>query len=353
MATQILYPESGITYSDYVPTPYAPPDFKVAENLVNSGDATFIATSGLQTSYKALATDIEVYPTGVGVFTVRAGSTLGGGNLFHVSGVNLLDKADKVIASGVGPLSFTSTTSIQSLNLTYNHTNHPWNLDEVKLSWTNVLDTTGSGIMYGAELAVSGDNIPPTRNIPLYMKGFEAAAVQATDNMPLYVWSISSESGVKNETTLFIQGLDNLANSGTMSLYMPNPPTPVSAETSTMNLMLKGLGNADGWQNSSAEMTLFAYNNWAGENSGVPLVMWNQGGTSGAIPNSGSMNLFIKRPSEDSVADTTPLYILGQPPNSGETPLYIHGIIPSGEVPLYINGVGKTTSNVTLYTHGF
>lgn len=192
-------------------------------------------------------------------------------------------------------------------------------------------------------------------NMPLYIGGY-SDLWNDSGNFPLYIkGSTPGTTGLFDVGTLYVGGAD-LAKSGNINLFVQGVgETAATAYTNTMNLVLKSHGDEDGWQTLSSTSTLFIQNAYESENSGVPMVIWNQQGsnTSGAIPMSGTMNLFISRGTE-SDAHRFPMYIAGPSGYNDGMNLFMQGLpnTRSG-VSMYIDGIGKTVSPIELYTHGF
>lgn len=167
-------------------------------------------------------------------------------------------------------------------------------------------------------------------------------------SIPLFVFT-SSESGVDaifNTTTLYLNG--DITSSGSMNLFITGEPVPVS-DTSNMNLYLQSDNSI------TNSIPLFIKNNTLFDSGFISLFMQGQTlGTSGAVPMSGTMPLFISRSSE-ALERRIPLYIQAPSGDNSAMTLFLEGQPNDrNEMTLYLDARAQPdTSTIRLFVHGF
>jgi hypothetical protein len=95
-------------------------------------------------------------------------------------------------------------------------------------------------------------------------------------------------------------------------------------------------------------------NNWSGLNRSIPMMVKTRSGTPGAVPFSGSMNMFIAR-AQESAASHVPFYINGPAFNSGLINFITVGETHSSGIVNFHTYAEKDDINATqkFYTHGY
>lgn len=159
----------------------------------------------------------------------------------------------------------------------------------------------------------------------------------------------STSSGIYKKTSLYlkVQPASGQFNSN-MNLAMAGVGSFKS--TSSMNLFLK----RDNYLGNPINTTsIFLKNAISGVNNTATIFICSPSGTFGAVPKSGTMNLFIQRASSNLISNTS-LFINGPRNVTNTTPIYMNSR-PSatGNPPLYVKGVGNLTSNSKLFIGGF
>ncbi len=236
------------------------------------------------------------------------------------------------------PLSI-SGSQVTTSNLTlYLHSNH--------VSSGCSLYVCGYSPTYsGINLFIAGiqDN-KSTAFMPMYT--YSAPIPVGSGQVPLYMWA-TTNSGLSQNIPLFIgEAFPSGNKGGSLNLFINGPE--YGTANGGMNLYI----DCDA-PTEYGQIPLTCFNDYSLCHSSVSLYMCAPSGTLGAIPASGSMNLFIARSSE-GIAGGIPMYIGGPNQSSGATPLFIMGGTPYfSSIPLNIDGIGTTQGSVRLYTHGF
>jgi hypothetical protein len=216
-----------------------------------------------------------------------------------------------------------------------------------------------------ANLFIEG--APVTGVIPLYVRGILADNSSmnlytkgnppgfASGEIPLYMLAAASGQGAGFKTmTMYVDSFDNPYPTGSMNLFLSNVDVGTSI-TKTMNLFMRSLGDLEGFQQNSSNISMFINNDVIAHNSGIPLFINQQtaSNASGYIPVSGFMNLFINRQFE-SVAHNFPMFINGPSGYNQGVTLFMQAL-PNNRsgVNLYIDGIGETNSSINLYSHGY
>ncbi len=164
-------------------------------------------------------------------------------------------------------------------------------------------------------------------SLPLFTYGDGGNTVNFAA-IPLYINSVS--------------GIDNVEHSY-LNLFLKNEET--GATSKSMNLFIDG-------QHAllTGDIPLFLKN--GGENKQLPLFISGEGTTAGAIPFTGSMNLFLRLAPSDSI----PLYLRGPGDvYTGSVDMFIKGgVYASGTVNLSIpNVIGEADNRATLFISGW
>lgn len=200
------------------------------------------------------------------------------------------------------------------------------------------LDTANSG----CSLYMDGGIQKAT--MPLHI--YSAPPSQMSGNIPLSIWA-TTYSGTSNGISLFVgESAPSGVKTAGMNLYVKGPES--ARITAGMNLFLKREAYAE---NNS--LTLYCANEFTGASGNLTLYMSAPSGTLGAIPVSGSMNLFINR-SVESVDGGMTMYTSGPQSAQQAVEMYINGGTPYfSSIPLSIDGIGVKNNAVKFYTHGF
>jgi len=164
-------------------------------------------------------------------------------------------------------------------------------------------------------------------------------------SMSLFLWS-TTNSGLFTTIPLYLENSNTLDPRYAMNLvssgggYLGNP-------SSTMNLYLRN----DNSVNSG--IPLYLSNEWVSSTGIIPLYINTPSGTDGAVPFSGTMNLYLSR-QYDGVLYSMPLYIAGPVTSTSGISMYISGEESGvyGEAILYISGIDPEFSYVSMYTRG-
>lgn len=236
-------------------------------------------------------------------------------------------------------------------------------------------------------LAENNDNLFPESldTPPLYIHSVEVSS----GNCDLYIYGIDIHSGTlplfleanipTSTLNLYLQGVDPTSNSGTLSLWMwgtnnsgifntltlslgsDDSPAPdyqlnlamvgggvLGSQTATLNLVIVG------GPTPTNTIDLVLWNGYVSSNEDITLFLSAPSGTLGAVPTSGTMNLFIGRDNNGTLYGTN-LYISGPMVSSGIIPMYMLGGSSglTSDVDMYINGLGYITKQITpLFVRG-
>jgi hypothetical protein len=178
----------------------------------------------------------------------------------------------------------------------------------------------------------------------LFLKG--RIGVPANEQFPLFTYA-TTNSGLYKSFDLVLYQNSQFDPRNSMNLVLTGPTA--IATTSNMNLFLENTRDE-----VSSGIPLFVGNYWSENSGNITLFMSAPSGTEGAVPFSGSMNLYMAR-DFDSIALSVPLFLKSIDYSSGTAPLYIFGAnIANSSIPLYVTG--KDSSQIktsTLYTSGF
>lgn len=196
-----------------------------------------------------------------------------------------------------------------------------------------------------------------TDNITLYLEGgtkdaemplyiYSQPPGEMDGNIPLYMWA-TTNSGVANGITLFIgENAPSGVKEAGMGLFTMGPES--AALTGSMPLYLRSETPSQ-----AQPLTLYCYNAYTEATGVLTMFMRAPSGTLGAIPYSGTMNLFISRDSE-SIAGGADLYIEGPRSIDTSIPLSITGGTPYfSSIPLSIDGIGTLQNLVKFYINGY
>lgn len=232
--------------------------------------------------------------------------------------------------------------------------------------------TDGFFPLYTSGSTPSGDfpfyiegNQPKSGDFPCYISGsasglsgtfplFTEGATTATGSINLYLYNDSSQgksgivplsilgytySGIQNTFSLFTSG-DNTV-SGSLNLYINSE---ASNPSGSINLYTSG-----DYGTAVESFPLFIES--FGSSGILPLFTLGSGILNNGYPASGSINLYLHRPT--LVENNIPLFINANT-TSGGFPMVITGVgNSSGNLPLYTSGIGSPTGTIPLYTHGF
>lgn len=228
------------------------------------------------------------------------------------------------------------------------------------------LDSSGVDLsIWGYDVKSSGVNLfmrsalPVSGNVSLYTKGHivdyqsctlytSGTSRQYSDNLDLFLYA--GNSGVTElygSTPLFLKNSQQFDPAYTITLYMPGP-REVGIKSAT--LFVK---NDENLLNNS--VNLFINGPGGTPYSGITLYIGTPPGTTGSVPFSDSMTLFMNR-YRDSYASSTPLYVKVAEGVVGGMNLYTSGTYHlTNSIPLYIEGSGVpvyTTNSTYLFNRG-
>jgi hypothetical protein len=182
-----------------------------------------------------------------------------------------------------------------------------------------------------------------TTPMNLFLKG--QVAKSGVSNFPLFMFS-TTNSGIYSNQTLYLESSSGTPNpNNAMNLYTVGPSTLDTS--SSMNLVV--------YQDTtpSHEMPLFIGNYYESGANFVRLFVMSPSGTEGAVPLSGSMNLYMSR-DYDSIANNVSLVIKQNDIASGIIPLVIFGTnYNNSGINTYIGGIYTGTDFTTLYMNGY
>lgn len=185
-----------------------------------------------------------------------------------------------------------------------------------------------------------------TETMNLYLKSH--TGVEASGTQSMFIWS-AANSGIFKALELVITASNE--PTGFMNLAMRGPFHQDGS--ASMNLFLKRYEDANGVAQINDTVPLFMSNNYVLYSSSVDLFMNAPSGTDGAVPWTGSMNLFINRYS-NSQDGNLPLSLFGPSGYEENVTLYLEGMPNIHEaIDMIISGATQNTNNITLYTHGF
>lgn len=195
----------------------------------------------------------------------------------------------------------------------------------------------------------SGEELPTTA-MNLYLRGPIAHPI-SSDDVPLFMWSTTNPSLYKT-ATLYLNSSASGQYSKSINFVVKNELS--ESYTSTINTFLKAIGNSDGSITYTDEIPLVVYNGAEIESGYITINLHGPSGTDGAVPLSGSMNMFIHR-GNNSIAHNHSLYLSGPTQSSDEFNIYLEAQPrPTGTMPVFLfGGTSGVNEFVKLYTHGF
>lgn len=195
----------------------------------------------------------------------------------------------------------------------------------------------------------SGAAMPDTA-MNLYLRG--PIAHESSGDIPLFMWSTTNPSIYKS-ALLYLEGAEGSGQyNNNINFIVKNELS--ESYTSSINTFLKAIGNSDGSITHVDNIPLIVYNNTELSSGTMSLFMNGPSGTDGAIPFSGSMNLFMNRQNE-SLSHNIQIYIPTPTQTTEDLNMYLDGQPrPTGIIPMYMfAGNSGIDDLVKLYTHGF
>ncbi len=246
----------------------------------------------------------------------------------------------------------------------------------------------GSGTFYdnSCTLFMAGHS-PINSNTTLFISG---SGNSINNNHPLYINGYSQQT---NNTTLFVNGTTNTGLSRSLNLYTTTPsPSAYNGSTTLvvsggdpgvgshtggidlflesaqgntpsgrLNLFIQGplydstIRNMNMYvsganQFTAGSMSLVLYNEMFAKST--TLFIKGSGNTAGALPLTGTLNLFINRMPSDAIT----LYMRGpgEPATQSMTCVVSGAFLFDGSMTLVIpSTIGRPTGTLKLYTHGF
>lgn len=340
------------TFTNYCSSGYAFQKHVFDRNSITF-DLTKQSTSIQHTWDEIFISELEICVTGldpvhssyVPLYTFGAG--------LASSGLDLYIQGHSTSSSGIdlyisGPFPSNSSTTLYAQGYSTINSGVPLYIGGLETYTSGIpLLTTGAYFATsGIPLYIAGP-IPQSSWMPLFLKADNIPSING--NVPLFTYS-TTNSGLFSKIPLYIGGSGD-TNAG-MILFLKNEEA--YSTSSTMPLFLKTIGNLDGSMTVESGVPLFVGNYYTAVNSGLSLYINNsQQGTSGYIPMSSWMPLYIARDSEGT-ANRIDLYLKVADVASGIVPLYTFGAytINSG-IPLTISNThAVNSSTLQLYSHG-
>lgn len=166
--------------------------------------------------------------------------------------------------------------------------------------------------------------------------------------VPLFILGASGTTSIIGGFDCFLQGFETAClASGNLNLFLNASPS--GSLSRSMNLFIGGQTHSI---SSSLEMVL--WNGQSGLNTGnnyLPLFIQGDGVTAGAIPASGTLNLFLKR----DPTEMMPLFLQGPGvPVASGFDLYMQGsyVLGSG-FDMFMPAHGLASGTIPLFLHGF
>jgi hypothetical protein len=193
-------------------------------------------------------------------------------------------------------------------------------------------------------LYLSVFNPPASGMMNLFLKGRDS--VSGISNIPLFIWS-TTNSGLFSTIPLSVyQDVNFPDQTHSMNLYLKTDEYGIASQS--LDLFL----NQD--TTTYSGINLYSCNNWIANSGTLRLFMCAPSGTYGAVPISGSMNMFIARDFEGALYSIN-LFQKVNEGYSGNFPLFISGSISHNDsVNLYMKTVDRIqNSGLLLYNHGF
>lgn len=240
------------------------------------------------------------------------------------------------------PLTIFNTDPIgghHQLKISFGDSTNPTGItNDLQLSAFDIhVESTGDAVITGSNMNLYMGSVEPNSssgNIPLYTQGTPIGTGQLFGTIPLFIDGRNSESGLFN-------------------LYIGGKQNPVGINDN-LNLFIGESRSVDssGWVYKTAP--LYIANSSVIESNNITFYIHGpQVGSSGFIPASSIMNLFINRQYE-SVSHNLPLYIAGPSGYNETLTLFLEGQPNSrNNIPMYVQADAQdNTSNIILYTHG-